>query len=154
MLTPDKRPRLLELLDRLTQPGPKAADVSASEICEVVDLVHDALATINMLEVDAMTDAEVDQEIRDAGGDPDEIARCGQRMVDQVLAERRKATGESSSPRVWIWRAWSAGRDRLCDCGTALGTTHADAVAVAQGCLGGPWAHLVATIEAEPITDD
>lgn len=91
MLTPDKRPRLLELLDRLTQPGPKAAGVSASEICEVVDLVHDALATINMLEVDAMTDAEVDQEIRDAGGDPDEIARRGQRMVAQLLVERRKA---------------------------------------------------------------
>lgn len=89
MLTPEERPRFLELLDRLAQPGPKAAGVSASEIREVVDLAHEALATINMLEVDAMT--EVDQEIRDAGGDPDEIARRGQRMVAQLLVERRKA---------------------------------------------------------------
>ena len=159
MLTPEERPRFLELLDRLTQPGPKAAGVSASEIHEVVDLAHEALATIDMLEVNAMTDAEVDQEIRDAGGDPDEIVRRGQRMVDQLLVERRKVNGSEpavkpSGRQAWIWRAWSAERDRLCDCGTAIGATRNDAIAVAYRCLGGPWAHLVATIEAEPITDD
>ena len=157
MLTPEARPRFLELLDRLTQPGPKAAGVSASEIHEVVDLAHEALATIDMLEVNAMTEAEVDQEIRDAGGDPDEIARRGQRMVDQILAERRKANGSEptakpSRPQVWLWRAWSAERDRLCDCGTATGATKADAIALAQRCMGGTWAHLVTLIEAELIT--
>lgn len=161
MLTPDLRPRFTELLDRLVQPGPKASHVSASEIHEVVDLAHEALATIHALELDAMTDAEVDQEIRDAGGDPEEIVKRGRQMVDRLLAERRAATGVAvkavperpAQRQVWIWRAWSADRDRICDCGTAAATTEAEATAIAWRCLGGPWAHLVVHVDVESVTD-
>lgn len=159
MLTPEERPRFLELLDRLAQPGPKAAGVSASEIREVVDLAHEALATINMLEVNAMTDAEVDQEIRDAGGDPEEIVKRGQQVIGQLLAKRRAAVGAvpdvtpAPPKQVWIWRAWSSDRARICDCGTAAAVTAAEAVTIAWGCLGGPWAHLAVHVDVESVTD-
>lgn len=44
----------------------------------------------NILDVSAMTDEEVDAEIRAAGGDPDEIARRGLEIVGRLLENRRE----------------------------------------------------------------
>lgn len=53
--------------------------------------------------------------------------------------------------KLWKWIAWSAGRDRICDCGTAWAKTAADAEAVGWMSLGGPWSDVVEKIEVRPV---
>jgi hypothetical protein len=54
---------------------------------------------------DAMTDAEVDQELRDAGGDPDAIARDGKAFVAQLLERRRLAWQDAARKKIEAQRA-------------------------------------------------
>jgi hypothetical protein len=54
--------------------------------------------------------------------------------------------------KLWIWRAWSKDRKRICDCGTAWGATAADAEAVGWMTLAGPHADQVKEIEVRAVT--
>lgn len=51
----------------------------------------------------------------------------------------------------FLWRAWNAGRERICDCGIAKADTHAAAVQIARMCLGGPHMFAVSVFEVEPV---
>lgn len=53
---------------------------------------------------------------------------------------------------LWIWRAWSAGRKRICDCGVARAKSTQDAEAIARMCIGGPHRDEVAEVELEDLS--
>jgi len=48
---------------------------------------------------------------------------------------------------LWIWRAWTAGRERIADCGIARADNAAGARDIALLCLGGP--HVGAVVEID-----
>lgn len=52
---------------------------------------------------------------------------------------------------MWLWRAWSADRKRICDCGTAFADTESEARSIAWATLGGPWRHEVVEVQTERI---
>ena len=52
---------------------------------------------------------------------------------------------------LWLWRAWSADRSRICDCGVVRAVDAARASGVASMCLGGPWMRDVVEIEVEDL---
>ncbi len=53
--------------------------------------------------------------------------------------------------RPWLWRAWSAGRERICDCGIVWAPTAIAAEEIARMIVGGPHAAEVRSIEIEPV---
>lgn len=54
---------------------------------------------------------------------------------------------------VWHWRAWSAERERICDCGIAYGKSAQDAVGIALAAAGGPYRHKIEIIEVVPVAE-
>lgn len=52
---------------------------------------------------------------------------------------------------LYIWRAWSLGRARICDSGVAQADSAERAEEIARMCLGGPHAFEVVEIQVEPI---
>lgn len=52
---------------------------------------------------------------------------------------------------VWLWRAWSADKQRICDCGDAFAKSASDAIGIALAACGGPYRHEVELIEVVPI---
>ena len=54
---------------------------------------------------DAVTDAEVDQELREAGGDPAEIVKQGRAVVAQLLERRRLAWQDEARKKLAAQRA-------------------------------------------------
>lgn len=53
--------------------------------------------------------------------------------------------------RIYLWRAWTANRERIADCGTANAHSPEDARAIAWMCLGGPHARGVTEIQVQLI---
>ena len=66
---------------------------------------------------------------------------CLQRVVRNVV--------EVPSVEIYHWRAWNAGRERICDCGVAIAASIVDALGVAIMCLGGPFKHEVLSFQIE-----
>lgn len=64
-------------------------------------------------------------------------------MRDVVIDARHK---------VWLWRAWTANRSRIADCGIARGATVEEATAVAWQALGGPHMSEVVEMQMEPVS--
>ncbi len=56
-----------------------------------------------------------------------------------------------SARKAWLWRAWNAKRERICDCGIAMGDTKSDAESVAWMCLGGPHQGEVVEMQLEEV---
>lgn len=61
---------------------------------------------------DAVTDAEVDQELRKAGGDPAEIVKQGRAVVAQLLERQRLAWQEEARKKLAAQRALLQGPAR------------------------------------------
>ena len=57
----------------------------------------------------------------------------------------------TNTNRRWLWRAWTAERERIADCGWLLAETRDHAIANAQSLLGGPHRHEVVEIEVDEI---
>jgi len=53
--------------------------------------------------------------------------------------------------RLWLWKAWSRGRTRLCDCGWVRAEDEKAARAYARSVVGGPWKELAAEFEIREI---
>jgi hypothetical protein len=53
--------------------------------------------------------------------------------------------------RFWLWRAWTEGRTRICDCGIARAATASGAEQIAWMTLGGPYAHRAVEMQIEEV---
>lgn len=53
--------------------------------------------------------------------------------------------------KVWMWRAWSAGRKRICDCGVVYAENKDAATSNARYCIGGPHVNEIDQIAVELI---
>ncbi len=51
----------------------------------------------------------------------------------------------------YLWRAWSANRKRICDCGIVYGSSEDNARANVSYCIGGPWKHEIVEIQIEAV---
>ena len=59
-----------------------------------------------------------------------------------------------SARKLYLWRAWSKDRERICDCGIANATDEDDAKQIASMCVGGPHWDQVWEIQVEPVRGD
>jgi len=75
---------------------------------EVLQVLLDSLDADVL--IDAVPEAEVDAELRAAGGDPAAIVRRGRAAIDQLLERRRLAWQETARKRVAQQRALISGR--------------------------------------------
>lgn len=53
--------------------------------------------------------------------------------------------------KLYLWRAWNAAHDRICDCGMAWGETEDQAQQIARMAVGGPHIRDVRVIELESV---
>lgn len=53
--------------------------------------------------------------------------------------------------KIWLWRAWTADRERICDCGYVFAHDEQEAVRIAWVCSGGPHKLLIDHIQTEEI---
>lgn len=51
----------------------------------------------------------------------------------------------------WLWRAWDAGKTRICDCGIVYAETADKAETYARMCVGGPWISQIASVVVEKV---
>ena len=56
--------------------------------------------------------------------------------------------------KFWIWRAWNAARDRICDSGWVRAKSKELAVKQAWQCIGGPHMRDIKNIEVAEIPVD
>jgi hypothetical protein len=91
---------------------------------------------------DPDVDARLRSAVRDwleAGAPPE----AGHVDADAV----RPAPMTKPPARMWIWRAFTAERARIADCGCAFAVTAREAEAIGWSCLGGP--HLLDVVEIQ-----
>ncbi len=59
--------------------------------------------------------------------------------------------GNDEVRRLYLWRAWSANNERICDCGVAWGLDEDDAEQIARMALGGPYLQEVVKVAIESV---
>lgn len=69
--------------------------------------------------------------------------------TDALKFVKRASDGHT----LFMWRAWSANRERICDCGTAWAEDDDGARSIAYMTIGGPRRHLVDEVDVEPVIE-
>lgn len=80
---------------------------------------------------------------------PEEFAKLFDVGGDHGRGGVRK---ERREPFHWI--AWNDAAERICDCGSALASSHGDAFRIATACFGGPHAQSVVAFEIVDILSE
>lgn len=82
---------------------------------------------------------------------PEEVTKEQRNNFKEAFTFACYAFKNSSETGIWEWRAWSAGRKRICDSGTAFANDEGRAEVIASMCLGGPYAQEVVEFEVTRV---